>query len=126
MDLPNYGLWNPFTIAMKSTLKVGDPMVMTVKMSDLVTLEQTENIRVLDGRKACWGINTTTPESNSGERCQWLEPLPDGGTHYITEDLIEGTLNPVAIGLFGENTRVGFEGVARELKVRVEALQKKP
>jgi Regulator of chromosome condensation (RCC1) repeat len=124
MDLKNYGLWNPFTTAMKSTLKVGDPMVMTVKMSALVTLEQTEHIRVLDGRKACWGIETTTPESNSGERCQWLEPLPDGGTRYVTEDLIEGTLNPVAIGLFGENTRVGFEGVARELKVRVEALQK--
>ena len=99
-------------------------MVMTVKMSELVTLEQTEHIRVLDGRKACWGINTTTPEANSGERCQWLEPLPDGGTHYVTEDLIEGTLNPVAIGLFGESTRLGFEGVARGLKQRAEALQK--
>ena len=123
MDLKNYGLWNPYTIAMKSSLKVGDPMVMTVKMNNLVTLEQTEYIRVLDGRKACWGINTDTPEANSGERCQWLEPLPNGGTRYISEGLIEGTLNPLVLALFGEDTRDGFNGVARGLKARVEALQ---
>jgi hypothetical protein len=122
MDLDNYGLWNPYTIAMKSSLHIGDAMVMTVKMNDLVTLEQTEYIRVLDGRKACWGIDTTSPEQNSGERCQWLEPLPDGSTHYVTEDLIEGTLNPLVIALFGDDTRNGFNGVASALKTRAEAL----
>jgi hypothetical protein len=123
MDLDNYGLWNPYTIAMKSTLKVPDPMVMTVKMNDLVTIEQTENIRVLEeGHKICWGIDTATPELNSGERCQWLEPLPDGGTRYVTEDLIEGTLNPLVSVLFGEDVRVGFNGVASGLKARAEAL----
>jgi hypothetical protein len=125
MDLDNYGLWNPYTIAMKSTLKVPDPMVMTVKMNDLVTIEQTENIRVLeDGHKICWGIDTDTPELNSGERCQWLEPLADGGTRYVTEDLIEGTLNPLVSVLFGEDVRVGFNGVASGLKARAEALHK--
>jgi len=129
MDLPNYGEWNPYTIAMKSTLRVGDPMVMTVRMSALLTLEQTEHIRVLDydGYKACWGINTTTPALNSGERCQWLEELSDGsGTRYITEDLIEGSLNPVVSGLFDGDLKVGFEGVAKGLKARAEALNTAP
>jgi hypothetical protein len=125
MDLDNYGLWNPYTIAMKSTLKIGDPMIMTVVMNPLLTLEQTENIRVLEpGHKACWGIDTDTPELNSGERCQWLEPLAGGGTRYVTEDLIEGSLNLVVLGLFDNDLKAGFDGVARGLKSRAEALAK--
>jgi hypothetical protein len=123
LDLDGYGAWNPYTIAMKSSLRVGDPMVMTVRMNALLTLEQTEYIRVLDydGYKICWGIETTTPELNSGERCQWLEPQPDGRTRYVTEDLIEGSLNPLVSGLFDRDLQLGFEGVARGLERRAES-----
>ncbi|HEX6245704.1 MAG TPA: SRPBCC domain-containing protein, partial [Polyangiales bacterium] len=122
MDLPKYGAWNPYTTAMQSTLKIGDPMVMTVRMNAAVTLTQTEHIRVLEpGHKVCWGIETTTPEQNSGERCQWLEPLPGGGTRYVTEDLIEGTLNPLVTLLFDGDLKTGFAGVARGLKTYCEA-----
>lgn len=123
MDLDQYPLWNPYTIAMQSTLEVGDPMIMTVKMNDLITLTQTENIRVLEpGHKACWGIDTDTPELNSGERCQWLESLPGGRTRYVTEDLIEGALNALVLGLFDSDLRAGFDGVSRGLKTRAEML----
>jgi alpha-tubulin suppressor-like RCC1 family protein len=122
MDLARYPEWNPYTIAMKSTLQIGAPMVMTVKMSAAVTLEQTEYIRVLEaGHKVCWGIETDTPELNSGERCQWLEPLPGGGTHYVSEDLIEGTANPLVTGLFGSDVQNGFDAIALALKQRAEA-----
>lgn len=121
MDLDRYPEWNPYTIAMKSTLKIGDPMVMTVKMSDTVTLDQTEYIRVLEaGHKVCWGINTDTPEFNSGERCQWLEPLAGGGTRYVSEDLIEGTANQLVTALFGSDVQNGFDAVALALKQRAE------
>lgn len=123
MDLDSYPLWNPYTIAMESTLQIGDPMNMTVKMSELVTLDQTEYIRVLeDGHKVCWGIDTSTPEFNSGERCQWLEPLADGRTRYVTEDLIEGTANPLVSALFGDDVEQGFEKLAVALKEHVESL----
>jgi hypothetical protein len=125
MDLDKYSLWNPYTIAMQSTLKIGDPMIMTVKMNDLLTITQTENIRVLEtNHKACWGIDTDTPEQNSGERCQWLEPLANGRTRYVTEDLIEGTLNSIVLGLFDNDLQIGFDGVARGLKTRAESLHK--
>jgi len=120
-DLDSYPMWNPYTIAMESAFKVGEPMVMTVRMNDLLTLSQTEYIRVIEPEyKMCWGIDTTTPELNSGERCQWLEPLPGGGTRYVTEDLIEGTLNPIVRGLFDTDLQVGFEGVAAGLKAYIE------
>jgi len=124
MDLDKYPEWNPYTVGMQSTKKVGDPMNMKVKMSPLLTIDQTEHIRVMDDVKfkACWGINTTTPNLNSGERCQWLEPLPNGGTRYITEDLIEGTLNPLVTVLFGNAVRDGFNDVAVALKKRAESL----
>jgi hypothetical protein len=121
MDLDKYPEWNPYTIRMQSTLKIGDPMVMTVKMNDLITLEQTEYIRVLEqGHKVCWGINTDTPAFNSGERCQWLEPLPGGGTLWRNEDLIEGTANELVTSLFGNDVQVGFDAVGVALKRRAE------
>jgi len=121
MDLDRYPEWNPYTIAMKSTLRVGDPMIMTVKMNAAVTLEQTEHIRVLEpNHKVCWGIETDTPEFNSGERCQWLEPLEGGGTRYVTEDLIEGTANQLVTALFGSDVQRGFDAVAVALKKRAE------
>jgi hypothetical protein len=127
MDLPAYPAWNPYTIAMKSTLQVGAPMEMTVKMNDRAQpLTQVENIRVLDreGHKVCWGIDNLTPALNSGERCQWLEPLPDGRVRYVTEDLIEGTLNPIVLALYGADIDRGFKAVAAALKVRAEQLAK--
>lgn len=55
--------------AMRSTLQVGEPMEMTVRMSEFATIEQTQHIRVLEpGRKICWGIETPTPELDTGER----------------------------------------------------------
>lgn len=123
MDLDKYPEWNPYTIKMTSTLEVGDPMVMKVKMNDLVTLDQTEHIRVLEpGHKVCWGINTDTPEFNSGERCQWLEPLPGGGTLWRNEDLIQGSANPLVSSLFGSDVQNGFDAVGVALKKRVESL----
>lgn len=71
----------------------------------------------------CWGIDTETPEFNSGERCQWLEALPGGGTRYVTQDLIEGTANPLVTALFGSDVQRGFDAVAVALKARVESLQ---
>ena len=125
MDLDSYPEWNPYTIAMQSTLKIGDPMVMTVKMDDLITLTQTENIRVLEeGHKVCWGIDSDTPTLNAGERCQWLEPTEGGQIRYVTEDLIEGTLNPLVTLLFGNDVQVGFDAVAVALKARAEELNK--
>jgi hypothetical protein len=123
IDLERYPAWNPYTIAMRSTLQVGDPMIMSVKMSPLLTIEQTEHIRLIEpGHKICWGIETETPELNSGERCQWLEALPDGRTRYVTEDLIEGSLNPTVTLLFGDAVRDGFLAVAAALKQYVEAM----
>jgi hypothetical protein len=122
MDLDKYPEWNPYTIAMMSTLEIGDPMVMKVKMNDLLTIDQTEHIRVLEpGHKVCWGINTDTPAFNSGERCQWLEPLPGGGTLWRNEDLIEGTANELVSSLFGGDVQRGFDAVGVALKQRAES-----
>lgn len=123
-DLDNVPLWNPFTIAMTSTWEVGAAMAMKVKMSETQVLDQTEFIRVLEpGYKACWGIDNQIARIQSGERCQWLEPL-DGGTRtrYVTEDLIAGITLGIVINLYGPSLQSGFDGVALGLKQRAEAL----
>lgn len=124
IDLDSYPQWNPFTIRMRSTLQLGAPMRMDVKMAEDIVLDQTESIRVIDhvNYKVCWGINTATPEFNSGERCQWLESISATQTRYITEDLIEGSSTPGVTGSIGSNLQSGFDGVAEQLKIRAEAL----
>lgn len=124
MDLENYPLWNPFTIAMKSELKVGAAMEMKVAMQPWLVLDQTEHIRLLEPNyKACWGINTDSGEYSRGERCQWLEVVSPTQTRYITEDLIEGKVTPMVTRLFGGSLTRGFDGVAQDLKQRVESLK---
>lgn len=124
MDLDKYPLWNPFTLEMNSSLQLGAPMVMRVKMNSLLVLTQTEHIRVIDhvNHKVCWGINTSTPAFSSGERCQWLEAISPMQTRYVTEDLIEGSSAPGVIASFGTGLEAGFQGVAEQLKARVESL----
>lgn len=123
MDLDAYPLWNPFTIAMKSELKLGAVMDMKVAMQPWLVLDQAEHIRVLKPNyKVCWGIDTDTGEYSRGERCQWLEVIGPNQTRYITEDLIEGKVTPLVTQLFGASLKRGFSGVAQGLKQRVEAL----
>lgn len=119
-DLDAYPEWNPFTVGMESDKRVGSPMVMQVNMSGQV-LEQTEFIRVWEPNyKMCWGVEGDLPRAISGERCQWLEPLPDGTTRFVNENLIAGTTTPLVTLLYGASVASGVQGVARELKRRVE------
>ena len=120
-DLDRYGEWNPFTVKMTSTKRIGDPMVMQVKLSGEMT--QTENIRVwTPGYKMCWGIDDALDLGVNGERCQWLELTAAGRTRYVTEDYIGGSNAPLVSLLYGDALKEGFESVARTLKQRVERL----
>lgn len=122
MDLDSYPLWNPFTTSVESNLGIGDPVTMTVQFA-IGALVQVENVRFLTpDYKVCWGIDDGNRWDVTGERCQWLELLPNGNTLYTTHDLIEGSLAPTTYSLFGTDLIVGFQGVADGLKAYVESL----
>ena len=71
-------------------------------------------------QRLCWGAHNRIPWLLRADRVQTLRPHGDG-TLYETVDTIGGLLLPVVSLLFGRSLTRGFDGVARELKRRVES-----
>lgn len=123
-DVDAYAEWNPFTPDVQTTLRVGEPIDMRVRMEKLgFTVSQRETVRAVDeNERLVWGMEMLFGLIRA-ERVQTLEPMPDGRTRYRTEDVIEGPLGPVVFLFFGPSIQVGFEGVAKGLAERVAELK---
>jgi len=130
VDLPRYSEWNPFNVRMESTLQIGAPVEMRVRMMGGLFRyvpggwyqRQVEYVRSLEpGRKVCWGDDTIAGGRVTALRCQWLEDLPGGRTRYVNEDDIGGPLAQVVVRFFGSSMQVGFDRTAEALKARAEA-----
>ena len=121
VDLDAYPSWNPFTPRVRSTLEVGDPVELTVRLPPWGTRRQVERIR---RREAPWALDWGSDFLLGGAlvralRTQRLEPV-DGGTRYVTEDVIEGPLAPLVGLLFGRALERGFGAVPGALRREVE------
>lgn len=116
-DLARYPAWNPFTIEVRSSLRVGEPVDMHVRMSRLGrTLEQREHVReIVPGKRIRWGMRLASAHLLSGERDQRLEPLPEDRTRYVTEDVISGLLTPLVGAIYGPSLEQGFYAMAHAL-----------
>jgi uncharacterized protein YndB with AHSA1/START domain len=124
VDLPRYGEWNPFTVSMTSTLTIGGPIDMRVRMSRWsITIPQREEVREVrapEGSSAgrlVWGA---TMPGVIAQRVQTVTPISETRSRYVTEDTIEGWMGGLVFSMFGGSLDDGFAGVARELKRRAE------
>ena len=120
VDFESYPRWNPFTLEVKTSLVVGEPVDMRVRMAKLgISLQQRETIRaVVPEARIVWGTSKMGGVI-SGEREQTLEALGDGKTRYRTTDVIEGPLGALVFGVFGPSVQVGFDAVAASLAEEV-------
>lgn len=116
-DLPRYPDWNPFTVEVRSTLEVGDPIDMRVRMSRLgIHVCQREQIREVRPRERIrYGMKTIAEGLLWAERDQRIEPLASGRTRYVTEDTIAGAIAPIVFAIFGTSLEDGFASMARAL-----------
>ncbi|GAB4207502.1 MAG: hypothetical protein OHK0013_25200 [Sandaracinaceae bacterium] len=126
VDFPSYDAWNPFTVSMRSSLEVGAPVDMRVRMSRWgITISQREILRELTAPtehspgRLVWGA---TMPGIVAERVQMVTPLARDRTHYLTEDTIGGSLSGLCDLLFGRSLDDGFRSVAERLAERVAAL----
>jgi len=126
-DLPAYAEWNPFTPRVESTLRLGDPVHLYVrlrgeKLSHRVeTLTANEAPAGASPGRLCWGMKMGAPFVLAAERCQTVAPLGDGRCHFVNRDVFTGLLAPIAGAGFGKAVQRGFEEVASTLKKRAEA-----
>lgn len=120
-DLSRYHEWNPFTPKVESTLRVGDPVRLTVQMRPNRRLVQVETVTTVEtDRRLCWAMKILAPPLLAAERCQTLTALDGGRTRYVTADNFRGVLFPLVNRLYGADIQRGFTDVAESLKIRAE------
>ena|SRR2546427_7351711 len=121
-DLASYPEWNPFVVACASTLVVGDPISMRVR---LFWWSQPQREQILEherGRRLCYGL----PPSRLGalESRRSHEVVAEGATRtrYVSHFELVGWLAPLVSWFLGRRLRAGFGAMSAALKVRVEQL----
>ena len=121
-DLARYPEWNPFTPRIDSTLEMGEPVRMQVRLGTGTRLRRQVEYVTANERpiRLCWGADIPLRFLIRADRCQTLEVLGDGRTRYVCTDAIAGWLSPLVIRFFGPAMQRGFEDCARALKKRAE------
>jgi hypothetical protein len=120
LDLDHYSDWNPFTPRAESTLEIGAPVRLDVRLRGAKLSRRVEIVSAAEPRRLCWGMTMGAPFLLKAERCQILTPIDEHRTRYLTEDRISGLLAPLLIGLFGGAMERGFMDCASALKKRAE------
>ena len=122
-DFGAYPTWNPFTVSVETTLELGAPVDMQVRLRPPKTMHQVEYVSgYVDGERVCWGGHVGPRWFIDADRCQVLTDLGGGRTRYFTTDVFRG----IGVGLMflvvGRHVQRGFDDVARALKARAEEL----
>lgn len=128
VDLKKYPEWNPFTVKVESTLKIGDPVYLHVRLGNKKQRVQTEQIRaVTRPYKLAWGMKMGYEFLLTARRDQLIEPAGDETCTYVSSDAFNGWLTSMVVKNFGKDIEEGFNAVAYALKERAEIMwQKNP
>lgn len=122
-DLDAYPEWNPFVVAASSSLEVGAPMDMRVRVLPFMTQSQREWVRSVEpGVGFCYGLAPTAGGALRSERSHRVVPLAPGRCRYESRFAIEGWLSGVVKALLGRALRRGFTEMSAAVKTRAESL----
>lgn len=123
-DLKRYREWNKFVVACESSLIVGEPVHMRVKVLPFWAQRQTETIfEHVPGRKLSYGINMPLSALHSN-REHILEELADGSTLYKSTFQLGGWLSSFVGLIVGAQLRRGFSDMSHGVKDRALELAK--
>jgi uncharacterized protein YndB with AHSA1/START domain len=122
-DLDRYPEWNPFVVVCRSSLRVGDPIDMRVRVLPFFAQPQRETILEHEpGRRLCYGL----PKRGSGalvsRRCHEIEAQGPARTRYVSRFELEGWMEPVVRTLLGRRLAEGFAAMSAAIGERAERL----
>ena len=123
-DFPHYPQWNPYTVAVATTLELGTTIDLTLPNPDGSdgTFVNREWVRVVDPPHH---LRYDTAEEMPGifaVRDQWITALDADRCSYHTTDAISGKYADKVMEMTGDWVKAGFDSVANALKARAEAL----
>jgi len=122
-DLARYPDWNPFVVACASTLVVGDPISMRVRIFSRFAQPQREKILEHEhGRRLCYGLAPSRLGVLVSRRSHEVSAAPGRHTRYESRFELGGWLAPLVSLLLGKRLRAGFEAMSAAIAARAEAL----
>jgi hypothetical protein len=120
-DLPSYPEWNPFVVSCASTLEVGDPIAMRVRLFRWFAQPQREQIVEHErGRRLCYGLPPSRLGALVSRRSHEVVASGTAHTRYVSHFELSGWLAPLVALLLGRRLRAGFGAMSAALKARAE------
>ena len=124
-DLAAYGEWNPFVVLCRSTLRVGDPIDMRVKIFSRLAQPQREYIQEhVPKTRLCYGLDGGRSGAVVSRRCHELEQLDAQRTSYRSHFVLSGWAAPLTRLLLGRRLQRGFHAMTIAIRARAEQLQR--
>ncbi len=127
VDLERYGQWNPFTVKVESTLRMGE--AVNLFLPDPVNPGQL--VHVVEYLATCerprqlsWEMYATADNPDAARRDQYIEATGAASCRYHTTDLFLGPTAQTVMEQHGPWVKQGFDAVAHSLKARAEALHR--
>ena len=124
VDYPSYPEWNPYTIAVETTLEISDRIDLTLPNPDGTdgTILNREYIRVVDPPHHLRYDTGQEYDGLLGMRDQYISELGQDRCTYYTTDTLSGELADLVMEMNGDWIKAGFDSVAHALKARAEQL----
>jgi uncharacterized protein YndB with AHSA1/START domain len=124
VDYASYPQWNPYTIAVDTTLETGERIDLTLPAYDGSdgTFVNREFIRVVDPPHHLRYDTGEEIPGVLGVRDQWITELGPDRCSYHTTDALSGEHADLVMELTGDWIKAGFDSVAHALKARTEEL----
>jgi hypothetical protein len=119
-DVDRYGEWNPFTPRVESTLQIGAPIRLHVRLVGRRLMRRVEFVTRNAPYTLGWEMKMGARFLLYAERVQVLTAIDEDRTRYRTADCFTGWLRPLVLGLFGKAMERGFVDCALGLKKAAE------
>jgi uncharacterized protein YndB with AHSA1/START domain len=124
IDYACYPSWNPYTVKVDTTLKLDDPIDLTLPNPDGSdgTFVSREYIRVVDPPRLLRYDTGDTFPGLSGVRDQWITALGPDRCSYRTCETFTGKYAHSVMAAQGAWVKAGFDAVAHALRERAAVL----
>lgn len=125
LDYPRYPEWNPYTVRVESTCRLGDPV--DLYLPDLLDPDRIMHTRewvclVDPPRQFAYEMRPTPELDVHARRDQYVEATGPRTCRYWTTDAFDGPLADLVMEHTGQWVKDGFDAVAHALKARAEEL----
>lgn len=118
----DYADWNPFVLACESTFAVGAPIVMRVRLTPSMTIQQKETVRAnIPGERLEYGVQLPFGLLASS-RQHILTTSSPGSCDYQSLFELKGLLAPLVKWLLGAQLQRGFRDMTDGVAQRAEHL----